>query len=60
MRFDAGDSTSEGEVLEAKERIQYIYIVRKELEQRLREVSDNQAKYYNKKYQPRKFNKNDL
>jgi hypothetical protein len=60
MQFDAGDSTFEGEVPAAKERIQRIHELRKTLRKRLEDASKAQATYYNERHKPMKFSKNDL
>ena len=58
--FDAGDSVEKGRVPAAKERIQRIHELRKDLQKRLERASESQAKYYNQKHQPMTFKKDQL
>jgi hypothetical protein len=58
--FDTEDSVTGGRVPAAEERIRQIANLRAELQQRLRDASVAQAKYYNMKHLPLTFKKGDL
>jgi hypothetical protein len=54
------DTVPEGKIPAAKERIQRIHDLRKDLQARLEAASESQAKHYNKRHQPITFQKGQL
>jgi transposase InsO family protein len=60
IRFDVEDDVQEERVPAAKERIETLYNLREKLADRWEKAVESQAKHYNKRHIPMKFNKGDL
>ena len=60
LRIDVADDVPKGEIPSAKERVQRLYELRKQLQEHVIKAQEHQAKYYNQRHKPMEFKRGQL